>query len=147
MTLLELDKKMTMTRHELLITRKKVSKLSSEISYLSDLREKKMLQSFFEFIQIGSTIKFERDGYLKPEQIFVNKTGQKKISYFKRGCQVEVVKKNKKSFVLKTDDGMFWNVKLYNLYFYMTSNDEFNKSLTSFITRTENLEKIFEDKI
>jgi len=144
MTLNELDQKILMTRHELKITRKKVSKLNGELIHFSELREKRLMDAFFDFMQVGSTIKFQRDGYLKPEQIFIKKTGYKKISYFKRGCEVHIIKKNKKSFVVKTDDGMFWNIKLNNLYFYLTSIDDFQKSLINYITRTENLEKIFQ---
>jgi hypothetical protein len=144
MTLSELDKKILMTKHELKTTRKTVSRLNGELLHFSDLREKKLMDAFFHFMEVGSIIKFQRDGYLKPEQIFIKKTGQKKISYFKRGCQVQIIKKNKKSFVVKTDDGMFWNIKLNNLYFYLTSIDDFQKSLVNFIKRTENLEKIFE---
>lgn len=144
MTLNELDQKILMTRHELKITRKKVSKLNGELIHFSELREKRLMDAFFDFMQVGSTIKFQRDGYLKPEQIFIKKTGLKKISYFKRGCEVQIIKKNKKSFVVKTDDGMFWNIKLNNLYFYLTSMDDFQKSLINFIKRTENLEKIFQ---
>lgn len=145
MTLSELDKKILMTRQELKITRKKVSKLNSELIHFSELKEKRLMDAFCDFMQVGSTIKFQRDVYLKPEQIFIKKTGHKNISYFKRGCEVQIIKKNKKSFVVKSDDGMFWNIKLYNLYFYLTSIDDFQKSLVNFIKRNENLEKIFQN--
>ena len=140
------------------LLQKQVAELSKSNNRLSELKESKLLDSFTEYIELGTTYKFNSYAYLTGVQTgvkdsFINPN-------FQDGDQIEFVKKNKKSFVIKcitkvsskietpggkrtnyiTHPDWIFRIDIMSLYNYMMRQSQFKEGFNSYVKRKESLE-------
>ena len=140
------------------LLQKQVAELSKSNNRLSELKESKLLDSFTEYIELGTTYKFNSYAYLTGVQTgvkdsFINPN-------FQDGDQIEFVKKNKKSFVIKcitkvsskietpggkrtnyiTHPDWIFRIDIMSLYNYMMRQSQSKEGFNSYVKRKESLE-------
>ena len=135
-----------------------IYKLSSMNNNLNNYKNLKLIEFFKEFIEIGSIYNITNYTYFDGIQIGIHKKDIKQNPYFVKGDIIEIVKKNKKSVVIKcktklkevwkdgikitisSNPGWLFRIDINNLYNKLTADKEFNDSFEIYINRKENLE-------
>lgn len=142
-----------------------ISELKSEIYKLSSInndlnndKNRKLIEFFKEFIEIGSTYNINNYTYFDGVQIGINKNDTKQNPYFIKGDIIELVRKNNKSVVIKcknkletvlvdgikttvsSNPGWLFRININDLYNKFTVDKEFKDSFEKYINRKENLE-------
>jgi hypothetical protein len=140
------------------LLQKQVAELSKSNNKLSELKESKLLDMFTDYIELGTIYNVTSYMYLTGVQTGV-KTGFISPN-FQDGDQIEFLKKNKKSFVIKcitkisskieTPSGLrknhithpdwIFRIDIMSLYNYMMRQSEFKTSFNSYVKRKESLE-------
>ena len=158
MRISEIESKMLSNTEQMRLLQKQVAELSKSNNRLSELKESKLLDSFTEYIELGTTYKFNSYAYLTGVQTgvkdsFINPN-------FQDGDQIEFVKKNKKSFVIKcitkvsskietpggkrtnyiTHPDWIFRIDIMSLYNYMMRQSQFKEGFNSYVKRKESLE-------
>ena len=158
MRISEIESKMLSNTEQMRLLQKQVAELSKSNSRLSELKESKLLDMFTEYIELGTIYNVTSYMYLTGVQ-----TGVKDSFIspnFQDGDQIEFIKKNKKSFVIKcitkvvskieTPSGVrrnhtshpdwIFRIDIMSLYNYMMRQSEFKTSFNSYTKRKESLE-------
>lgn len=158
MRISQIESKMISNTEQMRLLQKQVAELSKSNNRLSELKESKLLDSFTEYIELGTTYKFNSYAYLTGVQTgvkdsFINPN-------FQDGDKIEFIKKNKKSFVIKcitkvvskieTPGGKRTNhtshpdwifrIDIVSLYNYMMRQSQFKEGFNSYVKRKESLE-------
>ena len=158
MRISQIESKMLSNTEQMRLLQKQVAELSKSNNRLSELKESKLLDSFTEYIELGTTYKFNSYAYLTGVQTgvkdsFINPN-------FQDGDQIEFVKKNKKSFVIKcitkvsskietpggkrtnyiTHPDWIFRIDIMSLYNYMMRQSQFKEGFNSYTKRKESLE-------
>ena len=158
MRISQIESKMISNTEQMRLLQKQVSELSKTNSKLSELKESKLLDSFTEYIELGTIYNVTSYMYLTGVQTgvkdsFINPN-------FQTGDKIEFIKKNKKSFVIKcitkvvskietpggvrtnhiTHPDWIFRIDINSLYIYMMRQSEFKTSFNSYMTRKESLE-------
>ena len=158
MRISQIESKMISNTEQMRLLQKQVAELSKSNNRLSELKESKLLDSFTEYIELGTTYKFNSYAYLTGVQTgvkdsFINPN-------FQDGDQIEFVKKNKKSFVIKcitkvsskietpggkrtnyiTHPDWIFRIDIMSLYNYMMRQSQFKEGFNSYVKRKESLE-------
>ena len=158
MRISQIESKMLSNTEQMRLLQKQVAELSKSNNRLSELKESKLLDSFTEYIELGTTYKFNSYAYLTGVQTgvkdsFINPN-------FQDGDQIEFVKKNKKSFVIKcitkvsskietpggkrtnyiTHPDWIFRIDIMSLYNYMMRQSQFKEGFNSYVKRKESLE-------
>ena len=159
MRISEIESRMVSNTEQMRLLQKEVSELSKANSKLSELKESKLLDMFTEYIELGTTYKFNSYAYLTgvqtgvKDRLLINPN-------FQDGDQIEFIKKNKKSFVIKcitkvtskieTPGGKRTNhishpdwifrIDIMSLYNYMMRQSQFKEGFSSYTKRKESLE-------
>ena len=158
MRITEIESQVLSNTETMRILQKQVAELSKQNSYLSELKENKLTELFVDYIELGTNYTFDTYAYLNGVQTGV-KTGFISPN-FQDGDQIEFLKKNKKSFVIKcitkvvsktetpggvrtnhiTHPDWIFRIDINSLYIYMMRQSEFKNSFNSYMTRKESLE-------
>ena len=158
MRISQIESKMISNTEQMRLLQKQVSELSKSNNRLSELKESKLLDSFTEYIELGTIYNVTSYMYLTGVQTgvkdsFINPN-------FQTGDKIEFIKKNKKSFVIKcitkvvskietpggvrtnhiTHPDWIFRIDINSLYIYMMRQSEFKTSFNSYMTRKESLE-------
>ena len=158
MRISEIESKMLSNTEQMRLLQKQVAELSKSNNRLSELKESKLLDSFAEYIELGTIYNVTSYMYLTGVQTgvkdsFINPN-------FQDGDQIEFVKKNKKSFVIKcitkvsskietpggkrtnyiTHPDWIFRIDIMSLYNYMMRQSQFKEGFNSYVKRKESLE-------
>ena len=158
MRISQIESKMISNTEQMRLLQKQVAELSKSNNRLSELKESKLLDSFAEYIELGTIYNVTSYMYLTGVQTgvkdsFINPN-------FQTGDKIEFIKKNKKSFVIKcitkvvskietpggvrtnhiTHPDWIFRIDINSLYIYMMRQSEFKTSFNSYMTRKESLE-------
>jgi hypothetical protein len=135
---------------------KQVSDLTQKNSYLSDLKQIRLLDYFREYIELETNYTFTTYAYLSGVQTGI-KTGGKSPN-FQKGDVIRFDKRNKKSFVvtclnkvenkfingnkITTESTPNWTfrVEIDSLYKFMIRGESFKERFSSYVKRKESLE-------
>ena len=99
MRISQIESQMVSNTEQMRLLQKQVAELSKSNNRLSELKESKLLDSFAEYIELGTIYNVTSYMYLTGVQTgvkdsFINPN-------FQTGDKIEFIKKNKKSFVIK----------------------------------------------
>ena len=158
MRISEIESRMLSNTEQMRLLQKQVAELSKSNNKLSELKESKLLDMFTEYIELGTIYNVTGYMYLNGVQTgvkdsFINPN-------FQDGDQIEFIKKNKKSFVIKcitkvvskieTPGGVRTNhtshpdwifrIDIMSLYNYMMRQSQFKEGFNSYTKRKESLE-------
>ena len=102
MRISQIESQMVSNTEQMRLLQKQVSELSKTNSKLSELKESKLLDMFTEYIELGTIYNVTSYMYLNGVQTELSKSNNRLINpNFQDGDQIEFIKKNKKSFVIK----------------------------------------------
>jgi hypothetical protein len=158
MRITEIESQILSNTEQMRLLQKQVAELSKSNNKLSELKESKLLDMFTDYIELGTIYNVSSYMYLTGVQ-----TGVKDSFIspnFQDGDQIEFIKKNKKSFVIKcitkvvskieTPSGVrrnhtshpdwIFRIDIMSLYNYMMRQSEFKTSFNSYVKRKESLE-------
>lgn len=163
MKMVDIENQILQVKEKLELIKTEQKKNSLELKELTIKKQQKYRESFLEFIEIGFKYEFLSYAHLNGVQIGLKKGENSNGPYFRKGDEIEVVKKNKASFVVrcvkkltnKFDPSIGKNVPTYNsdqtfridiesFYHQLCSNNEFYKQLTTYINRKEALSEILD---
>lgn len=153
MTLTQINDLISSNKDETKLLYTKLNELGNQNKYLLEVKERRLIELFSEYIQIGS--KYDVTGYM-----FLNgiQTGTKDVTKkpnFLPGDVIEFTKKNKKSIVItcltKNDyiNGTItvthhpnWTFRIDtdSLCFYLLGRSEFKKKFETYVRRSDSLE-------
>lgn len=159
MRISEIESKMISNTEQMRLLQKQVAELSKSNSKLSELKEFKLLDMFTEYIELGTTYNVTSYMYLTGVQTGVKAEKQNNPN-FQNGDQIEFIKKNKKSFVIKcatkisskietpggkrtnyiTHPDWIFRIDIMSLYNYMMRVAQFKEGFNSYVKRKESLE-------
>jgi hypothetical protein len=155
MRISEIESKLKQNYGEIKILQKKVAELISQNATLSQEKESRLMELFSEYIQIGKLFEIEKYVYFDGIQ-----TGGKEVTrnpHFAQGDIIEIIKKNKKSIVIKAvlqtvsklesgiwkktkeDTGLTFRIDINSIYINFMKNENFKTGFVSYVTRTESL--------
>ena len=158
MRISEIESKMISNTEQMRLLQKQVAELSKSNNKLSELKESKLLDMFTDYIELGTIYNVTSYMYLTGVQ-----TGVKDSFIspnFQDGDQIEFIKKNKKSFVIKcitkvvskieTPSGLrrnhithpdwIFRVDISSLYHFMLKRPEFKSRFDAYVRRKESLD-------
>ena len=160
MRITEIESQVLSNTETMRTLQKQVAELSKQNSYLSELKENKLTELFVDYIELGTNYTFDTYAYLNGVQTGV-KTGFISPN-FQDGDQIEFLKKNKKSFVIKcitkiiskienlnvsskrtkhvTNPNWIFRISIVSLYKHMIKNTEFKSRFDAYVKRKESLE-------
>ena len=158
MRISQIESKMLSNTEQMRLLQKQVAELSKSNNRLSELKESKLLDSFTEYIELGTIYNVTSYMYLTGVQTgvrdsFINPN-------FQDGDKIEFIKKNKKSFVIKcitkvvskietpggkrtnyiTHPDWIFRIDIMSLYNYMMRQSQFKEGFNSYVKRKESLE-------
>ena len=158
MRISQIESKMISNTEQMRLLQKQVAELSKSNNRLSELKESKLLDSFAEYIELGTIYNVTSYMYLTGVQTgvkdsFINPN-------FQTGDKIEFIKKNKKSFVIKcitkvvskietpggvrtnhiTHPDWIFRIDINSLYIYMMRQSQFKEGFNSYVKRKESLE-------
>lgn len=158
MRITEIESQVLSNTETMRTLQKQVAELSKQNSYLSELKENKLTELFVDYIELGTNYTFDTYAYLNGVQTGVQSGF---ISpNFQDGDQIEFLKKNKKSFVIKcitkisskieTSSGLrrnhithpdwIFRVDISSLYHFMLKRPEFKSRFDAYVRRKESLD-------
>lgn len=163
MRIKDIENQILKVKEKLKVIQQEQRKASLEIQDLNAKKQKKYRDSFLEFIEIGFRYEFNSFSNLTGVQTGLKKGANPESPYFRKGDEIEVVKKNRASFVVrcvkklshKFDPSTNKNVPTYtsnqtfridieSFYHQLTSNPEFYKQLTTYINRKDALSDLLD---
>ena len=163
MRISQIESQMVSNTEQMRLLQKQVSELSKTNSKLSELKESKLLDMFTEYIELGTIYNVTSYMYLNGIQTELSKSNNRLINpNFQDGDQIEFIKKNKKSFVIKcitkiiskienlngsskktkhvTNPNWIFRISIVSLYKHMIKNTEFKSRFDAYVRRKESLE-------
>ena len=161
MRISQIESQMVSNTEQMRLLQKQVAELSKSNNRLSELKESKLLDSFAEYIELGTIYNVTSYMYLNGVQTELSKSNNRLINpNFQDGDQIEFVKKNKKSFVIKcitkvsskietpggkrtnyiTHPDWIFRIDIMSLYNYMMRQSQFKEGFNSYVKRKESLE-------
>lgn len=163
MRIIDIENQILEVKEKLKVIQKEQRKASLELQELTAKKQQKYKESFLEFIEIGFRYEFISYSNLTGVQTGLKKGENPESPYFRKGDEIEVVKKNRASFVVrcvkklshKFDRSISKNVPTYtsdqtfridieSFYHQLTSNSEFYKQLTTYINRKDALSDLLD---
>jgi hypothetical protein len=163
MRIIDIENQILEVKEKLKVIQKEQRKASLELQGLTAKKQQKYKESFLEFIEIGFRYEFISYSNLTGVQTGLKKGEKPESPHFRKGDEIEVVKKNRVSFVVrcvkklshKFDPSISKNVPTYtsdqtfridieSFYHQLTSNSEFYKQLTLYINRKDALSEILD---
>ena len=153
----EIESQISVNNREVADLQKKINDLYKKNNSLVQLRDSKLLESFIDYIEVGTTYNFTTYAYLTGIQ--TGGTGVKPS--FRDGDSIEFIKKNSKSIVVKcttkvvskldkngntiksiTNPNLTFRIDIWSLFGFMRSRPEFKTGFDSYIRRRESLESL-----
>jgi hypothetical protein len=153
----EIESQISVNNREVAELQKKINDLYKKNNSLVQLRDSKLLESFIDYIEVGTTYNFTTYAYLTGIQ--TGGTGVK--PNFMNGDSIEFIKKNSKSIVVKcttkvvshfdinnirtksiTNPNWTFRIDIMSLFVFMRSRPEFKTGFDSYVRRRESLESL-----
>ena len=155
----EIESQISVNNREVADLQKKINDLYKKNNSLVQLRDSKVLESFIDYIEVGTTYNFTEYAYLTGIQTG-GTTGVK--PNFMNGDSIEFIKKNSKSIVVKcttkvvskldrnttritksiTNPNLTFRIDIMSLFVFMRSCPEFKTGFDSYVRRRESLESL-----
>lgn len=164
MRIIDIENQILEVREKLKKIQSEQRKASVELQDLKSKQEQKYRQGFIEFIEIGFKHQFSSFTTLSGVQTGLSKTDKPESPYFRSGDEIEVIKKNRASFVVRcvskavnkfdksvgknvsvNTSGQTFRIEIDSLYYHLTNKEEFLKQLTTYINRKDALSDLLED--
>ena len=156
----EIESQISVNNREVADLQKRINDLYKKNNSLVQLRDSKVLESFIDYIEVGTTYNFTTYAYLTGIQTGGSTTGVK--PNFMNGDSIEFIKKNSKSIVVKcttkvvgnydkhsgsriksiTNPNWTFRIDIMSLFVFMRSRPEFKTGFDSYVRRRESLESL-----